>query len=514
MEAEAEIQRQALRERAKTNAEICAAIASSFLYNFDTNGLQITLKPYMDMSEIQAIEVLNEKNQPFFAYWRDGGIKSGKTIADGVELNTALPTKQGSRFQNEQVGTVILYTTDDLLTKRLEENKDMMKAKVTAFRKETDGKLSKVMLVQSVMVMVVVVILIGAILVSMNFVTVKPIKGIIERFKDMAEGEGDLTARLETKRKDEIGELSGWFNIFIEKIQRIIANVAQNAVHLKNSSKDLAEISEMLTDNARQTSSKAVTVASASEHMSNTISTTAEVMNETANNLNIVASGAEEMTATINEIANNTENARQIAQDAAGQTNSASEKVEELGIAAQQIGKVVETITEISEQVNLLALNATIEAARAGDAGKGFAVVANEIKELANQTATASGEIKQQVEGIQNSTQGTVEKIVSIAEVVAKVNDIVTTISSAVEEQSVTTGDIAGNVARASEGVDDVNKSIAEGSNSAASIATDIAEVTHSSNEITNSSSQVNESSKELSQLAEKLNAMVGQFKV
>jgi methyl-accepting chemotaxis protein len=185
-----------------------------------------------------------------------------------------------------------------------------------------------------------------------------------------------------------------------------------------------------------------------------------------------------------------------------------------LGHAAMQIGKVVETITEISEQVNLLALNATIEAARAGDAGKGFAVVANEIKELAKQTAAASGEIKQQIQGIQTSTQGTVTEIGSIAKVVGEVNELVTTIAAAVEEQSVTTKDIAGNVARASEGVGEVNTTIAEGSNAANSIAADIADVTQAADEMTNASSQVNASSGALLDLAEKLNVMVKQFRV
>jgi methyl-accepting chemotaxis protein len=143
---------------------------------------------------------------------------------------------------------------------------------------------------------------------------------------------------------------------------------------------------------------------------------------------------------------------------------------------------VVETITEISEQVNLLALNATIEAARAGDSGKGFAVVANEIKELAKQTAAASGEIKLQIQGIQNSTQGTVSEINSIAKVVGQVNDLVST--------------------------------IAEGSKAANSIAADIADVTQAADEMTNASSQVNASSRELSELAEKLNVMVKQFRV
>ena len=364
-----------------------------------------------------------------------------------------------------------------------------------------------------IVAVVVVAVAIGLIFVVTSTV-VKPVNRVVAGLKDAAEGEGDLTKRIDITSEDEVGELARWFNTFVERIQRIIRDVAQNASNLSVSAKELAGISEHLSSGAEQTSGKAVTVASASEEMSATIASVAQVMEDTASNLTVVASGAEEMTATISEIAANTEKGRQIAEEAVGQTSHASRQIEELGVAAQQIGQVVETITEISEQVNLLALNATIEAARAGDAGKGFAVVANEIKDLAKQTAEASREIKQQVEGIQNSTQDTVAEVTSIASVVAKVNDIVSTIATAVEEQSVTTKDIAGNVARASEGVSEVNGNIAESSQVANTITADIADVTGAAGEMSDSSSQVNASSRNLSKLAETLNEMVGQFKV
>jgi len=342
------------------------------------------------------------------------------------------------------------------------------------------------------LLVVIVVVAVATLLIF--FITstiVKPINRVVAGLRDAAEGDGDLTKRLEIKSMDEVGELARWFNTFIEKIQLIIADVTQNADRLTSSSKELATIAHSLSGSADQTSEKAMAVSTASEEMSTTITSVAGIMEQTAGNLNIVASGAEEMTATIREIANTTEKGRLIAEEAVGQTTHATGQIEELGTAAQQIGRVVETITEISEQVNLLALNATIEAARAGEAGKGFAVVANEIKELAKQTAVASGEIKQQIEGIQATTQGSIAEINSIASVVSEVNSLVSTIAAAVEEQSATTQEIAGNVARASEGVDEVNNTIGETSYVANSITADIAEVTHTAEEMTSASSKV-----------------------
>ena len=342
---------------------------------------------------------------------------------------------------------------------------------------------------------------------------VMPIKDVVTRIKDIAEGEGDLTARLDVKSEDEMGELAQWFNIFIDSLQAMIKNVSGNAETLNGSSSDLSNLSQQMSDGTDQMSARAHTVASAGEEMSSNMDSVAAAMEEAATNVSLVAASAEEMTSTINEIARNSEHARTITGEAVSRSESASTKVDELGTAAQDIGKVTETITEISEQTNLLALNATIEAARAGEAGKGFAVVANEIKELARQTAEATQEIKTRIEGIQNSTSGTVSEIEQISKVIDEVNDIVSTIATAVEEQSVTTKEIANNVAQASRGIQEVNNNVSQSNTVATEIAKDINEVNQAAGEISNSSSQISLSAKELSDLAEELRTMVKKFK-
>ena len=186
----------------------------------------------------------------------------------------------------------------------------------------------------------------------------------------------------------------------------------------------------------------------------------------------------------------------------------------QLGAAAREIGKVTEAITEISSQTNLLALNATIEAARAGSAGKGFAVVANEIKELAQQTAVATEDIKGRIAGVQSSSAGGIAEIEKVSQVIHEVSDIVSSIAAAIEEQSTVTKDIARSIAEASTGVRDANTRVSEASLATASIAEEIAGVDQAAGQMADGSEQVKSSATELSRVAEQLQATVHRFRV
>jgi methyl-accepting chemotaxis protein len=343
---------------------------------------------------------------------------------------------------------------------------------------------------------------------------VKPINLAIASLKDIAQGEGDLTMRLDAASKDEIGELGFWFNTFIEKLQGIIRRLAENSNLVNTSSNQLSSIAKELSAGAEDTSQRAANVATASEEMTANLNNVAAAMEESSTNTNMVAAAAEEMTSTINEIAENAERARDVSSKAVAQAKSASEKMGELGDAAKKISMVTETITEISEQTNLLALNATIEAARAGEAGKGFAVVANEIKDLAKQTAQATLNIKNQIDDVQRTTSSTVTEIDQISNVIGGVNDIVGTIATAVEEQTAATREIANNITQASQGIQEVNENVSQSSTVAGNITVDISKVNSAATAISQRSKDVQSSSEDLQRMAAELNAIVSSFKV
>jgi methyl-accepting chemotaxis protein len=342
----------------------------------------------------------------------------------------------------------------------------------------------------------------------------RPILSAVQMLKDIAQGEGDLTMRLDAQSKDEVGELAFWFNTFIEKLQGIVKRIAENSNMVNASSDQLSSIAKELSSGAEDTSQRAANVATASEEMSANLNNVAAAMEQSSTNTNIVASAAEEMTTTINEIAENAERARNVSSKAVDQAKIASNKMGELGEAAKKIGMVTETITEISEQTNLLALNATIEAARAGEAGKGFAVVANEIKNLARQTAQATMNIKNQINDVQRTTEASITEINQISTVISGVNDIVTTIAAAVEEQTAATREIATNIAQASRGIQEVNENVSQSSTVAGDITEDICKVNLAATGISNSSNQVQASSEGLQRMASELNTIVGSFKV
>ncbi len=341
-----------------------------------------------------------------------------------------------------------------------------------------------------------------------------PLKTVVSMLKDIAEGEGDLTRRLEVRSQDELGDLARWFDVFVKRIHDLICRISNTTVGLAGSSTELAAISTYMAVGVEDINENSASVSTAAEEMTTNMNTMSSSSEEMATNVKSVAAAIEEMTASISEIANNAEQAACVAEQARTLAEVSNGKMERLGDAADEIGKVIDVIQDIAEQTNLLALNATIEAARAGDAGKGFAVVATEVKELAKQTAEATEGISKRVAAIQENTGESVSAIAEIREVINRINGVARTIASAVEEQSVTTKEISQSVAQAAAATETVTRSVTESAEASQEMTQNVFGIGSAAQQASKGAVNTQEASNELSNVAQELKTMVEQFKV
>ncbi len=342
----------------------------------------------------------------------------------------------------------------------------------------------------------------------------RPIQRAADMLKDISEGEGDLTRRLHVSTQDELGDLATYFNKFVEKLQGIVGQITGNVSTVASSATELAATATQLSGGAEETTNQSAQVAAATEQMSSNMTSMAAASEQMSQNVRSVSVAIDEVTASISEMAQSAEKAASSASSAKALVDTSNTQIVDLTNAADQIGKVIEVIQDIAEQTNLLALNATIEAARAGDAGRGFAVVATEVKELAKQTASATEDIRQRIEGIQTSTNMAVKSITGIGDVVRQVNDLSRTIAAAVEEQSVATKEIANTINQSSAAAESVARGITESASASQEISRVIAGVDMAARQTAQGAVQTQSTGRELSQVAEQLQSLVGQFKV
>ena len=274
-------------------------------------------------------------------------------------------------------------------------------------------------------------------------------------------------------RGDEIGDLAKTVTVIRENAEQKArdeaeAKIKQDQIAAQQRKADMikladdfegavGEIVETVSSASTELEASAGTLTSTAERAQELTTMVAAASEEASTNVQSVASATEEMSSSVNEISRQVQESARMASDAVDQARTTNDRVSELSKAAARIGDVVELINTIAGQTNLLALNATIEAARAGEAGRGFAVVASEVKALAEQTAKATGEIGQQITGIQAATQESVNAIKEISGTIEKLSEISSTIAAAVEEQGAATQEISRNVQQAAQGTQQVS---------------------------------------------------------
>lgn len=284
---------------------------------------------------------------------------------------------------------------------------------------DADQRIASKVKAASVAAAMIVLLAGGIFLYGIRQIVGKPILRVVDAIRDIARGEGDLTKRLPIKGRDELAELSHWFNHFID--------------HLQNIMRDVRRTSESVTQSAVGLSATACQLASGATQTQTESSNLAESMGQ--------------MATAIGEVAANAEKAAESANKVAKKVDIATQRMTSLQAATGDIERIVDMIQDIAEQTNLLALNAAIESARAGEAGRGFAVVAGSVRELARQTADATDDIRHKVSSMKCLSDDTVVSVRDIAESIRSIDAISHSIASAVDQQSVTSKQISENMA-------------------------------------------------------------------
>ncbi len=301
----------------------------------------------------------------------------------------------------------------------------------------------------------------------------KPISGMVERIQDISEGEGDLTKRIQVDTHDEIGDLAQAFNAFVDKLQSMIRQIANTSNLLGNSVALINSLTNKVADGAEQQSNKATVVAVAAEEMSSTIMQNSSNTNDAVE----LTRSAHEAVRMGRYVVNDTKKGLD---RISAMVSESAQTILDLGKTTAQIGRVVEVINDITDQINLLSLNASIEAATAGEYGRGFAVVADEIKKLAERTSQSTTEITQMIEQIQKAMADsirsmergtkevergrelgnkTVEAFNDILQANNQVMEMISSISTASNEQNRTAEEISTNI----ENIASIAKTTAEG---------------------------------------------------
>ena len=340
---------------------------------------------------------------------------------------------------------------------------------------------------------------------------ITPLANLTGVVGDLAAGRHDVTIPT-VERADEIGAMAGSLQVFKDAL--IAKKAADEAAAMEADAKIrrgqrvdqitsdfeamIGEIVEVVSSASTELEASAGTLTATAERSEELATAVAAASEEASTNVQSVASATEEMASSVNEISRQVQGSARIAGEAVEQAQKTNARVAELAKAAARIGDVVELINTIAGQTNLLALNATIEAARAGEAGRGFAVVASEVKALAEQTAKATGEISQQISGIQAATQESVGAIKEIGDTIGRMSEIASTIAAAVEEQGAATQEISRNVQQAAHGTQQVSSNIAD--------------VQRGASETGSASAQVLTAAKSLSGESDRLKREVGKF--
>ncbi len=328
----------------------------------------------------------------------------------------------------------------------------------------------------------------------------RPLNNLVERIKDVATGDGDLTKRIGLSRGDEIGRLAHWFDTFVGTLHGLIKSVSDATNSVAAASTQIAASAEQMASGLTEQERQTAQVSAAVEEMSSSATE--------------IAGKSEATSKAAGDSKSQAEAGGKIVQDTVGEmklisseVTSSADSVSDLGKKGEQIGAIIGVINDIADQTNLLALNAAIEAARAGEHGRGFAVVADEVRKLAERTTKATEEVAHSIRDIQNETGVAVEKIQAGSGRVAKGVELVNSAGAALAS-------IVDGSGRVVEMVASIAAAATEQSSASEEISRSVQRISAVTKESTQGATQAAQAASDLSRNAEKLRSLVGKFKV
>ena len=531
----------ALQWNIEFNGSTLASIIGLDIYNFSEIGK--ALQSFLEIKGFQVIEVFNTDGDIYELAWQ--GMPKGRqqqVLPEEIDKTKLQSLSFNIAFKKETLGKMVISYSDSHVHTQIEEMKAAILIEQEKLNEGISIELRQTIQKQIVWMLVIVAVLITVIIIILRSQVAGPLKQTILALKNIAEGEGDLTQRIKTDSRDEIGELAFWFNKFVENIQNIIIEIRQADKSVSSTTEQLFEIADHVVNISQELNQRSSSVAGASEEISTNIASTAVTSEEMSMNIATISTTAEEMSTNMYSISGAVESMHKAIDDIAQQarrsaditvdgrklSDKSSNVMSSLGNAAVEIGQVTEMIKRIAEQTNLLALNATIEAASAGEAGRGFAVVASEIKELATQSSRAAEDINNKISDVQSNSQDAVKINNKVGEIINLLADSVETITRSVDKQTVTVSEISGNINQAGRAINEIASNIGEvsrgadaTSQSSADISKGAGEVTGSISgidsdiaEVTASSGRLRDRADAMEKIASKLNGLVSTFRV